>query len=73
VALAVPAADALARTELEPEPVEIADPCEDRERRSVGLFDDESRREYQPSTGWTRGRCRSCCEGSWGSEARPHR
>jgi hypothetical protein len=36
MALAVPAAYALARTELEPEPVEIADPCEDRERRSVG-------------------------------------
>jgi MFS family permease len=36
VALAVPAMYALARTELEPEPVEIADPCEDRERRSVG-------------------------------------
>jgi MFS family permease len=36
VALALPAAYALARTELEPEPVEIADPCEDRERDSVG-------------------------------------
>lgn len=36
VALAVPAAYALARTELEPEPVEIADPCEERERDSVG-------------------------------------
>ena len=36
IALAVPAVYALARTELEPEPVEIADPCEDRERRSVG-------------------------------------
>jgi MFS family permease len=35
-ALAVPAAYALARTELEPEPVEIADPCEERERDSVG-------------------------------------
>ena len=35
-AVAVPAAYELARTELEPEPVEIADPCEDRERRSVG-------------------------------------
>jgi MFS family permease len=36
LALAVPGAYALARTALEPEPVEIADPCEDRERRSVG-------------------------------------
>jgi MFS family permease len=36
VALALPAAYAVARTELEPEPVEIADPCEDRERDSVG-------------------------------------
>ncbi len=36
LALAVPAAYALARSELEPEPVEIADPCEDRERDSVG-------------------------------------
>ena len=36
MALAVPAVYALARTELEPDPVEIADPCEDRERRSVG-------------------------------------
>jgi MFS family permease len=36
VALALPAAYAIARTELEPEPVEIADPCEDRERDSVG-------------------------------------
>jgi Major Facilitator Superfamily len=36
MALAVPGVYALARTELEPEPVEIADPCEDRERRSVG-------------------------------------
>jgi MFS family permease len=36
MALALPGVYALARTELEPEPVEIADPCEDRERRSVG-------------------------------------
>jgi MFS family permease len=36
VALALPAAYAIARTQLEPEPVEIADPCEDRERGSVG-------------------------------------
>ena len=36
VAVAVPAVYEIARTELEPEPVEIADPCEDRERRSVG-------------------------------------
>jgi len=36
VALALPAAYAVARTELEPEPVEIADPCEERERDSVG-------------------------------------
>jgi MFS family permease len=36
VALALPAAYAIARTQLEPEPVEIADPCEDRERDSVG-------------------------------------
>jgi hypothetical protein len=36
VALAVPGVYALARTELEPEPVEIADPCEERERDSVG-------------------------------------
>jgi MFS family permease len=36
VAVALPAAYALARTELEPEPVEIADPCEERERDSVG-------------------------------------
>jgi hypothetical protein len=36
VALAVPASYAVGRTELEPEPVEIADPCEDRERDSVG-------------------------------------
>jgi Major Facilitator Superfamily len=36
VALALPAAYAIARTELEPEPVEIADPCEERERDSVG-------------------------------------
>jgi Major Facilitator Superfamily len=35
-AVAVPAAYAIARTQLEPEPVEIADPCEDRERDSVG-------------------------------------
>ncbi len=34
--MAVPAVYAVARTELEPEPVEIADPCEDRERDSVG-------------------------------------
>jgi Major Facilitator Superfamily len=36
VSLALPAAYAIARTQLEPEPVEIADPCEDRERDSVG-------------------------------------
>jgi MFS family permease len=36
LALAVPAAYAVARAELEPEPVEIADPCKDRERRSIG-------------------------------------
>jgi hypothetical protein len=36
MALALSAVYALARTELEQEPVEIADPCEDRERRSVG-------------------------------------
>jgi MFS family permease len=36
LAVALPAAYALARTELEPEPVEIADPCEERERDSVG-------------------------------------
>jgi hypothetical protein len=36
VALAVPGVYAIARTELEPEPVEIADPCEERERDSVG-------------------------------------
>lgn len=36
VALAVPGVYALARSELEPEPVEIADPCEERERGSVG-------------------------------------
>jgi Major Facilitator Superfamily len=36
VAVALPAVYALARTELEPEPVEIADPCEERERDSVG-------------------------------------
>ena len=36
VALVVPAGYAIARTQLEPEPVEIADPCEDRDRRSVG-------------------------------------
>jgi Major Facilitator Superfamily len=36
IALALPAAYAIARTQLEPEPVEIADPCEDRERDSVG-------------------------------------
>ena len=36
VALALAGVYALARSELEPEPVEIADPCEDRERRSVG-------------------------------------
>jgi MFS family permease len=36
VAVALPAAYAVARTELEPEPVEIADPCEERERDSVG-------------------------------------
>jgi MFS family permease len=36
VALAVPAVYGLARTQLEPEPVEIADPCEERERDSVG-------------------------------------
>jgi hypothetical protein len=36
LAVAVPGAYAVARAELEPEPVEIADPCEDRERRSVG-------------------------------------
>jgi hypothetical protein len=36
VAVALPVGYALARTELEPEPVEIADPCEERERDSVG-------------------------------------
>jgi MFS family permease len=36
VALALPAAYAIARTQLEPEPVEIGDPCENRERDSVG-------------------------------------
>ena len=36
VALALPGIYAIARTELEPEPAEIADPCEDRERDSVG-------------------------------------
>jgi MFS family permease len=36
VAVALPAAYAVARTELEPEPVQIADPCEERERESVG-------------------------------------
>ena len=36
LAVAVPALYAVARTELEQEPVEIADPCEDRERDSVG-------------------------------------
>jgi hypothetical protein len=35
-AVAVPAAYAIARTQLEPDPVEIANPCEDRERDSVG-------------------------------------
>jgi MFS family permease len=36
VAIAVPAAYGIARTQLEPEPVEIANPCEHRERDSVG-------------------------------------
>jgi Major Facilitator Superfamily len=36
MALALPGIYAIARSELEPEPVEIADPCQDRERRSVG-------------------------------------
>jgi MFS family permease len=36
VAVAVPAGYAVAKNELEPEPVEIADPCQERERRSVG-------------------------------------
>lgn len=36
VAVALPVGYALARTELEPEPVEIADPCQERERDSVG-------------------------------------
>jgi MFS family permease len=36
LALAVPGIYAIARSELEPEPVAIADPCEDRDRRSVG-------------------------------------
>jgi hypothetical protein len=35
-ALAVPAGYAIAENNLKPEPVEIADPCQDRERRSVG-------------------------------------
>jgi hypothetical protein len=36
LAVAIPAGYALAGTSLGPEPVEIADPCEDRERRSTG-------------------------------------
>jgi MFS family permease len=36
LALAVPAGYAIAERDLQPEPVEIADPCDDRERRSVG-------------------------------------
>jgi MFS family permease len=35
-AVAVPVGYAIARTDREPEPVEIADPCQDRERDSVG-------------------------------------
>ncbi|MGH2805573.1 MAG: hypothetical protein ACRDL4_21440, partial [Thermoleophilaceae bacterium] len=34
--VAVPAAYAVLQTGLKPEPVEIADPCQERERRSVG-------------------------------------
>jgi hypothetical protein len=36
LALAVPAGYAIAESSLEPEPVQIADPCKSRERRSVG-------------------------------------
>jgi Major Facilitator Superfamily len=36
LALAVPAGYAIAESSLEPEPVQIADPCKARERRSVG-------------------------------------
>jgi hypothetical protein len=36
LAVAIPAGYAIAGTGLGPEPVEIADPCQDRERRSVG-------------------------------------
>jgi len=36
LALAIPAGYAIAEHELQPDPVEIADPCLERERRSVG-------------------------------------
>jgi hypothetical protein len=36
LALLVPAGYAIAEASLEPEPVQIADPCKARERRSVG-------------------------------------
>ena len=36
LAVAVPAGYAIAESQLEPEPVQIADPCKDRARRSVG-------------------------------------
>jgi hypothetical protein len=36
LALAVPAGYAVAESSLEPEPVQIGDPCEARQRRSVG-------------------------------------
>jgi MFS family permease len=36
LAVAVPAGYAVAERNLEPEPVELADPCQDRERRSIG-------------------------------------
>jgi hypothetical protein len=36
IAVALPVGYAIAEADLQPEPVEIADPCEQRERRSVG-------------------------------------
>jgi MFS family permease len=36
LAIAVPVGYAVAERDLKPEPVEIADPCQDRERRSIG-------------------------------------
>jgi hypothetical protein len=56
LAVALPAAYAVAESQLEPEPVEIADPCQQRERETVGGL--EGLVESVALTGLDRAACR---------------